>query len=221
MWFVDKIRSLFSSQPPDCVVQPCPITRANTGLGDDVDALAAKSPTLQKNLQKLSADRWQIKYGVAGKGSYCSKRTKEIVIDPNSKGDPQGIVQTLAHESGHALYQADPYVPPTGLTRQQYIDMNTKSALKDEGEATMMNCQIRKEIRNNGGPDIGVAGTQAADYAKVYDKYSASADRAKGRQEIGALFADGEHPSTDPSKTYRQYYEQPYADFFDQQGTGP
>jgi type VI secretion system secreted protein VgrG len=137
------------------------------------------------------------------------------VIDPNLKGDPAVVTQTLAHESGHALYHPDPYVPPDGLTRQEYIDKNAARDLADEGEATMMNCQIRDEIRTNTGTDIKVAGVQAAQYQQIYAKYPKPEDRDQARHEIGTLFGSGEHPSTNTALTYGQYYEKPYADFFD------
>lgn len=215
-----RIIEKFSGLRPGTVVQPCPCAPVTTGLGADVDSLAAKSPTLQKNLAKLKNDRWKVEYGTAGKGSYCDKSKKKIIIDPNEKGHHVQIVQTLAHESGHALYTPDAYVAPTGITRQNYVNSNVTSALKDEGEATMMNCQIRAEIIANGGADIGIAGAQASEYQKIYNKYPNPGSRETARKEIGDLFADGEQPSTDPTKTYRDYYAQPFADFYDAQDTG-
>jgi len=187
-----------------------------TGLGDDVDKLAGKSPTLQKNLQKLQDDGWTIKYGEPGKGSFCDKKAKTIVIDPNDKGNSASITQTLAHESGHALYTADPYVPHNGLTKDEYVRRNVESGLKDEGEATLTNAQVRKEINQAGGPDIGIAGTQTDKYQAIADKYPDPADRDKARKEIADLFGEGENPSTDPSKTYREYYGEPYKKFYDE-----
>jgi len=185
------------------------------GNGDKVDDLIAKSPTLTSNLDKLKKDGWTVKYGEPGKGSFTDKGRKEIVIDPSEKGNPDAVVQTLAHESGHALYTTDPYVPPDGLSKADYTSKNANSDLKDEGEATMMNAQVRKEITDNGGDDIGIAGAQAAKYDEISKKYPDAADRDKARQEIGDAFADGEHPSTDPSKTYREYYSKTYDDFYD------
>jgi hypothetical protein len=113
------------------------------------------------------------------------------------------------------MYTPDPYVQPAGLTRQQYIDQNTNSSLKDEGEATMTNADVRREINGNGGPDIGIAGAQPNTYQQIADRHPDPADRDQARQEIGNAFADGEHPSTAPTQTYRQYYNQPYADYWD------
>lgn len=179
-----------------------------------VKELMVKSPTLTNNITQLTKDGWVIKFGEAGKGSFCDKERKEIVIDPNETDGTQ-ITQTLAHETGHALYTTDPYVPPQGLTREQYAAANANSDLKDEGEATLMNAQIRDEILDNGGEDIGIAGTQQSQYESIYEDYQKDGDRESARQRIGDAFADGENPSTDPSKTYRQYYEQTYLDYYD------
>lgn len=187
----------------------------STGLGAGVDALASQSSTLSDNLRQLQQDGWKIRYGDAGKGSYADRAAKEIVIDSNERGNTEAIVQTLAHESGHALYEPDAYVPPAGLTKQEYVDRNTNNALKDEGEATMTNADVRKELNDAGASDIGIAGAQGDKYQEIADKYPDPADRDKARQEIGDAFADGEHPSTDPSKTYGDYYGQPYSDWWD------
>lgn len=186
-----------------------------TGLGNDVDEIVDDSPTLKENLKALEADGWTTTYGEAGKGSFCDKTAKRIVIDPSEKGNPAAVAQTLAHESGHARYTADPYVKPDGLSREEYIRRNANRHLKDEGEATLTNAKVRDEIIANGGPDIGIAGAQAKKYDEIADKYPDPADREKARQEIADAFAKGEHPSTDPTKNYEDYYGKNYAEFWD------
>jgi uncharacterized protein involved in type VI secretion and phage assembly len=192
-----------------------------SGLGAGADGLISMSPTLSRNIAALQAQGWTISYGTAGAGSSTDRTAKRIVIDPNEQNNPNLLTQTLAHESGHAMYTPDPYVQPTGLTRQQYIDQNTNSSLKDEGEATMTNADVRREINNNGGPDIGIAGAQPDKYQQIANKYPDPAQRDQARQEIGDAFADGEHPSTAPTQTYRQYYNQPYADYYDKNVAPP
>jgi uncharacterized protein involved in type VI secretion and phage assembly len=192
-----------------------------SGLGAGADGLISMSPTLSRNIAALQAQGWTISYGTAGAGSSTDRTAKRIVIDPNEQNNPNLLTQTLAHESGHAMYTPDPYVQPTGLTRQQYIDQNTNSSLKDEGEATMTNANVRREINNNGGPDIGIAGAQPDKYQQIANKYPDPAQRDQARQEIGDAFADGEHPSTAPTQTYRQYYNQPYADYYDKNVAPP
>ena len=177
--------------------------------------IASKSPTLTSNLSTLRSSGWKITKGTAGGGSYADKQQKTITIDANEFNNPTSYIQTIAHESGHALYQSDPYVSPNGLTRQEYIEANASSSLKDEGEATLMNIQIRDEILKNNGPDIGIAGTQGAAYEKSYQNYQKHGDREKARTEIGNVFANNEVPSTAPDKTYKQYYSKPYEDHWD------
>ena len=187
--------------------------------------LVNQPPTLSNNLHALTRSGWHIDYyGPSGGGSYADKANRKIVIDQSIVNNPKQLVQTLAHESGHALYKADAYVPYTGsgLTRQQYIDSNTMSALKDEGEATLMNIQVRGKILQNGGPDIGVAGSQATAYVDIYNKVLVgTGDREKARKEIGKVFANKKRPSTDPSKTYQDYYAKTYEDFYDKDGENP
>jgi type VI secretion system secreted protein VgrG len=194
-----------------------------TGLGPEIDGVAGRSPKLASNLAQLQKDGWTIKYGEPDKGTFCDKTKKEIVVDPNESGDPNGVTQSLAHESGHALYTTDPYVPPAGLSKEDYVKKNVNSDLKDEGEATMTNAEVRNEILNtDGGPDIGIAGSKADKYDEIAKKYPDPKDRDKARQEIGDVFAEGETPSGEENngKTYSQYYGETYEKEYDKQAAG-
>jgi len=179
--------------------------KVTTGLGKDVDDLVAKSPTLAEKLADLQKKGWTIKYGQPGAGTYANRDTKEIVVDPNGKGNPAGVVQSLAHESGHAGYSLEPEVPQGSLTKDQYVQQNVNRHLKDEGEATLTNIQVAEEIKANGGPDIGIAGVNGPKYQDIYDKYPDPADRDKARNEIGQVYGTGEHTSTN-GQTYNDYY---------------
>lgn len=199
---------------------------SKSGLGSDVDKIMDKSPTLSKNVADLKKSGWTIKYGEKGKGSYTDSESKTIVFDPEEKSDPKMLVQTLAHESGHALYTRDPEVGMEGLTKEQYVQKNLMSHLKDEGEATITNLQVREEImKATGGSDgkskeltdIGIAGSQGKKYEELCAKYPDPKDRDKLREEIGKVYAKGEHPSTRPTIDYGQYYSKPYEDEWDKQ----
>ncbi|MFN7916984.1 MAG: hypothetical protein U0Q55_16695 [Vicinamibacterales bacterium] len=192
-----------------------------SGLGDRADKIINQSPTLRTNLEQLQKNGWTIRLGAAGKGTFADRAKKVITVDANDKGSPATLAQSLAHESGHALYQKDPYVPPAGLTRDEYVSRNVNASLKDEGEATLMNIDVRDEIRKNGGPDIGIAGTQGREYQRIARKYPDAKDRDKARREIGTVFADTEHPSNDTTKTYKDYYSKPFADHYDRTTTAP
>ena len=181
----------------------------------DVLALVSNSPTLVNKVDGLLKDGWKIENGAAGGGSFCDKTEKKIVIDSNDNGDKLGLTQTLAHEAGHAAYTADPYVAPDGLTKEEYVQANTNSQLKDEGEATLTNAEVREEILDNTTEDIGIAGTQTSDYEKISEEYTdGKMDRDTARQQIADAFADGEKTST-TNETYRDYYSKTYEDFYD------
>lgn len=199
----------------DKTIQSCPLKSVKTGLGDDVDKELVKCPKFAQNIKELQDKGWSIEYGEKGKGSYCNKKAKKIVIDEKKKGNTAAVLETLAHESGHAMYTPDPYIPPDGLTKEEYASKNANRSLKDEGEATLTNIEMKECLKANGGMDIGVAGSQKDKYQDIAKKYPDAKDRDKARQEIGDVFADKEHPSTDKSKTYRQYYEKPYNDAYD------
>lgn len=198
-------------------VCPSPATgpSVKSGLGNDVDKEIAKSPKFTNLINGLQKQGWTIKYGDAGKGTYADRDKKTIVVDAQNKGKTAPILQGLAHEGGHARYTPDAYVPPTGLTKEEYVKQNVKRNLKDEGEATLTNAEIREELKKNGGPDIGIAGAQAKKYEEIAKKYPDPKDRDKAREEIGNVFASGEHPSTDPKKTYNDYYSKSYEDHYD------
>lgn len=196
----------------------------SAGLGKDVDELAKKSPTLQHKLTALQDDGWTIRYGTASKGTFADRGKKEIVIDSNSKGKPMDIVQSLAHESGHAGYTVDPYVGPSGKNKDEYVSANVTRNLKDEGEATITNLEIRAELMNAKAGDIGIAGAQGKKYEELFKKYPDPKDRDKLREEIGKVFAKGESPSVKkadgtPYGNYEEYYGQTYKDHWDKHVT--
>lgn len=170
-----------------------------TGLGDGVDELVAKSPTLQSDLQRLQQNRWTIKYGPEGSGSTADRRNKIIQIDGAERGDPAAATQSLAHEIGHASYE----YKPDYSSRSAYID----SAMADEGAATMSNIRAQREIVANDGTDIGIAGNSAnhAAYNGAYDQFLQDGDMAAARQAIGAKFGAGEVTSN-TGQSYADYY---------------
>lgn len=168
-------------------------------LGPNAAAIADKSPTLKAELKALEKDGWQVRYGKPGGGTFADRTSKTITIDPNGKTDPKGLVQSLAHEVGHARYH-----PKFDYTSSKaYL----KGALGDEGEATINNIKVQREIVARGGPDIGIAGDPKnhAAYNKAYDHYLKTGDRAAARDTIGTVYGNHEHTST-TGQTYRAYY---------------
>lgn len=207
----------------DAVYEKVDEMTSESGLGSEVDEMVDKSPTLKQNMEDARAKGFNVRYGEKGKGTYLDPETKEIVIDPAEKGDPAGIAQSLAHETGHALYEQDAYVDMDGLSKEEYVKRNTMRHLKDEGEATITNIKVREEILaatrkadGSGGTDIGVAGSQGEQYKALYAKYPDPKDRDKLREEIGKVFAKGETPSTDKSSNYEDYYGETYKNHWDE-----
>lgn len=186
----------------DRPIAPAPASdppTANTGLGNDVDALVAQSPSLLGDLDALGQQGWSVDYGTAGAGSYANRQTKSIVLDGNLKGHAAQATQVLAHEVGHATY---PYV----------ADLSSKAAyvqgtLADEGAATLNNILVQKEIIAASGPDIGIAGSNSnhAAYIKAHDEYIKTGDAAAARNAIGTQFGQGEKTST-TNQSYEDYY---------------
>jgi type VI secretion system secreted protein VgrG len=186
-----------------------------TGLGEDIDKAVGQSAKLSQGLKALKDKGWKFDYGTAGGGSFCDRDAKKIVLDANEKGKVSEVLTTLAHEMGHAAYKPDAYVDIGDLSREQFVDANVMRSLKDEGEAVLTNIEVRKELAAAGGTRISVAGAGASKYEKIYKDYLTHGDRDRARTEIARAFGDNEHPSTDPSKTYTQYYGKPFADYYD------
>ena len=175
---------------------PSPV---KAGLGDDVDQLVGKSPSLQKDLAQLKKDKWEIEYGPAGGGSTANREKKLIIVDSAEKGNPAAVTQTLAHEVGHATH---PY-KENYSSKAAYL----KGTLGDEGAATLNNIKVQREIIANGGPDIGIAGNSANHpvYNKAYDQFLKDGNAAAAQQSIGAQFGNGEITSN-TGQTYANYY---------------
>ena len=170
-----------------------------TGLGGDVDQLAAKSPSLQNDMKALQDDGWKIAYGDAGKGSYADRIAKTITIDGSEKGNAASVVQTLAHEVGHATYDYKPDLS----SKLAYVN----GCLADEGAATLNNIKVQREILAASGPNIGIAGNPANQvaYNAAFDQFVKDGNAPSARQVIGAIFGSGEVTSTTG---------QPYADYY-------
>lgn len=184
-----------------------------SALGDDaegVQALVDKAEPLQRQIEQLRMERWTVRYRQPSDvqpGSFADYPRREIVIDENYQGDINAVTQTLSHEVGHAIYGDG----SDFNTKEAYVN----SMLANEGAATMNNIQTREWIRANGGPDIGIAGnfSNHPDYEIAYNNYIRSdGDYGKATGAIGNIFANGEHPSGAPDKTYYQYY----GDWYDQ-----
>jgi uncharacterized Zn-binding protein involved in type VI secretion len=194
--------------------QPGAPNNVVTGLGADVDDIINKSDSLAAALEKLKADKWTVVYGPPGKGSITDRGTKTIYIDPAERGNPAAVAQSVAHEAGHALYTPDPDAPMAGRTKQEWVDENVKRQLKDEGEATLVNAQVRNEINGNGGPDIGMAGQHGPEYQTMAESNHDYENRDQLRQDIGDRYGQGEVGSR-TGKRYGDKYAEYYGSVWD------
>lgn len=184
-------------------------------VGPDVMAVIVQSPTLVANLIALTEQGWVVQPGTAGGGTFANRATRTITVDLNDINNPLGCTQSLAHETGHAMYTLEPEVPMDGLSRDEYIAQNTARNMRDEGEATLTNAEVRREVANTSGSDIGIAGTHTDEYQGAYDRYRETGDREAARDEIGGIFGSGEHPSNSTGQDYNAYYSDSYARAYD------
>jgi hypothetical protein len=186
-----------------------------TNLGSNVDTVVAQSPALARDVQALKSAGWTIRYTTGSEtGSFTDANRTLIVIDAASSSNAAQAAQSLAHEVGHANHP-NPYIPPSGLTRAEYVARNTDAQLAGEGAATLRNAEARAQILAAGGPDIGIAGAQPTQYDAIYQQYAAGKiTRAQAEQQIGQLFGTGETTSN-TNQNYRAYYSATYEQAWD------
>ncbi|MBN9673524.1 PAAR domain-containing protein [Roseibium aggregatum] len=186
-----------------------------TGLSAEVDEMVNMSPSLSSKLDELFADGWSIETRDGG-GSATNHTEKTMFIDTGDGRSAEDQVRSLSHEAGHAAYGEAPYVPTTGLSRDEYVEANSREQSKSEGEATLSNIETRDEILENGGPDIGISGNpdNHAGYESAYEDYERTGDRDTAREEIGDTYLDGETTST-THESYRDFYERQYGEHYD------
>jgi len=186
--------------------------KETTGLGPEVDDIAAKSPTLQKDLAELRKDGWVITFKENSDSSilgYTSSPDKVIVINSDLKSNPEMATGVLAHEVGHAK-DAEPM---DWSSRDNFI----KHMIKGEGEAELKAFEVRREILGDGGPDID---KELNVYADAYDQYLKDGNRAAARDKISQIFDKAVEPSSAaPGSTF---YTEHYGNWYDSvQGAKP
>lgn len=113
----------------------------------------------------------------------------------------------LAHEVGHAYKGAavpPPVSPPReGVTREQWIEEQMYFRFLDEAEAELMFAQVRREILDNGGPDIPGPSSRDVDTAAIdaYNSYSAgNISREEARVKVADIINNPQ------GVWYRDYY---------------
>ncbi|MEQ1564052.1 MAG: hypothetical protein ABMA64_00320 [Myxococcota bacterium] len=211
---------------------PSPLSGAPLGLGllggligctpseveSAVDAAAAQSPRLAADVAKLRSGGWTFAAGTAGGGTSTNHQSKQIVVDEDDLADTAHLTSTIAHEVGHALdgptqYQFDP-----SMSRQQYIDTNTRIDLEGEAHATIEELEVREAmLAKDPSNDPGITGATATDKIAAWNDYRAGTlSRTQLVDAIVNLFATREKPSTDGAvANYWDYYAMAHADAWD------
>lgn len=185
---------------------------------------SAKSPTLKAMLVGTLRAGYPFILGTAGNGTYTDVNTtpKTIVVDPSQLGDPALLAQSLAHELGH-VYQNDyPHVFDPRWDRTRYVSENTVRALSGEADACMMELRVRDEVIARGGtppPISGKGDAKIALWARHVAGEAGLASDDEIRRALALFIGKNEHPSTDPTQTYWDYYAASFADGWDARNT--
>jgi hypothetical protein len=195
--------------PPRNIVDAPPGTPEYGSPLDDpaVLAIIAKSPTLQRDLERLKNDEWEILYdpnlGDVDGRAYPDR--KIIRINTRLQNNPLDVVQLIAHEVGHVRN----WVPVDDSTEDTFV----RDLLLSEGEAVLYGIEIRREILvgSDHTINIGLVG-RLGNHHRYYDVYNRLlggeiATREAARQEIADIFGVRERVGT---KTYEQHYRDQY-----------
>ncbi len=174
-------------------------TVPSTPLSDPaVVALAARSPTLTRDLAALRHEGIRVEWGASGGGTFYDESQSRIVIDVAAAGNASSVVRSLSHEIGHVQFKE----PAKFETREAYVHHN----LRNEGAATLHNATVRNEIIAQGGADIGISGANVTTYGRIASQAAAGTiTRDQALDQIAAVFGQ-EHPSVAPNGTYIDYY---------------
>jgi hypothetical protein len=162
-----------------------------------------QSPTLLADMERLQSEGYTIRWGSPGKGTYIVENddNPHIVIDQNARGDGARIAGALSHEIGHKEFSE----PVDRSTRVGYVT----GLLRDEAGATVHNARVRREILDNGGPDIGFAGHNARQYEAITDQMlGGKITEAQAIERIAEVYKTERTSNT--KETYEDYYGKYY-----------
>ncbi len=211
-------------------------------LPPDVEKIASKSDILMGQLKKLQADGWtvmvsplpqpgpdldQIKTDNKGNpilpdttnaaDTFSSHKVLRIYDDPNAS--PETFVDRIAHEVGHGIDNPKFSRPDAkGMTESKYIQTNLARALKSEGEAVFNELKVRDEIKNNGGPDIGMSDAHLSDNPNIINDYLGDFnDKKLNHAQIVDKIAQRYDTANSETPGYTQHFKDNW-DFFKKTG---
>ncbi len=186
-------------------------TSVTSGLGREVDEIAGLSEDLIRKVQEVQQSGWTIRYGKRGDGTYADYDEKAVVLDRKMEGDARASVDALAHEIDHA-HPANPHndapSPPMGRTREQWVADHVDRSLLNEGHAVMSQLTVRRQILENGGPDVNHS--VSGKYRRIYERYREgefSRDEAVQRIAAHYRFEAGSHSKMSYGQNFRTWYE--------------
>lgn len=143
---------------------------ALAGFGQEVDALAQRSPSLTRMITDLRREQWTFSYKAnRNLGAGTIREIRQITLGGANKGNTARSVYLLSHEVGHATNELDPAVwPKHRVSEEEFAALNLPRYMKSEGQAEMTALQARDEILKSGGPDI----RKSIGFVTEYDNYS-------------------------------------------------
>lgn len=210
------------AQSPPCEVSSTYDTKAPAGrLGDYHDmvkdlppgtqAIINESPMLQEQILESSDLGYTMEMGPAGGGSYMDPAASRIVIE--SGMSDEWTASVVAHEVGHSLYDF-PYQPPDGLSRADFIRVNTEASLLDEANARFNEIALERDLIANGS-GASVASSWGPDHhAVLQGLQNGSLTQEAAINQIANDFRG--YTTSTTGELYPVYYGNAYGDIYDQ-----
>jgi hypothetical protein len=121
---------------------------------DEVAALAFKSATLHRGLQSLDAAGFALLEAPSHEANQLLVSACRILVDPALAAD-HTLTGVVAREVGRAL-AVQPKVSARGRDRASFARDNALASVREEGEAILFAADVRREILDAHGPDIGL-----------------------------------------------------------------
>ncbi len=210
------------SKSPPCEVASTYETKAPAGrLGDYHDMvkdlppgsqdIINQSPMLQDQILELSDQGYTMEMGPAGQGSFHNSAQKRIVIE--SGMSDEWTASVVAHEVGHGHY-TQPYHPPEGLTRADYVRLNVDESLRNEAFARYNEIAFERDLIANGN-GASVTSSWGNDHLNVLQGVQNGTLTESGA--ITQITNDFRGYTTSTSgQLYPDYYGDFYGGYYDQ-----
>ncbi len=175
-----------------------------TSLGEAVDQIVNKSPTLE-GLVQLAKSYYG--FNIAWTDGHSRTDYTSKVLYVKSYDNVADSIAQLVHELGHSTFDGQ---WTSSMSRDAAIQMG----LKTEGEATMYSMAVQRELAGQGiSMNLPAEISNAGTYNSIYDSYAAGHigwdDAAR---QIGEIYRNGERidvngtVSRDDDISYGDYY---------------